>query len=153
MSHDLSDKRRRWFATGAVGLGIALGAAHLAAGVFWLKFDFREHPVLGLILVLSPCLSFFVLRLMARSRGRDRYDVALTSLYSAAAVGIAINVFTIWVEFIEFLSPYEGGGANIGIGLLIIGTPVIAPAFMFGTVFVVEVVVRCASLGRSPPHS
>ncbi|AMV21270.1 hypothetical protein [Planctomyces sp. SH-PL14] len=153
MSRNLSDERRRWFLKGAAGLGILLGAAHLAADVFWMKFNFREHPTLGLMLVLSPCLSFLVLGLVARSQGRGRYLVSMPSLCFGAAVGVVINVFTIWMELIEFLTPYNGGGANIGMGLLLLGTPIFTPPLMFATVLAVELAVRSIGPRRPQTHS
>lgn len=153
MSQNLGDERRRRFTKGAAGLGILLGAAHLAADVFWMKFNFGEHPVLGLMLVLSPCIAFFLLGLSAQSRGRDRYRVSMPSLCFGAVVGVVVNAFTIWMEFIEFLTPYNGGGANIGMGLLLLGTPVVAPLLMLATVLAVELAVRCVELCRPQAHS
>lgn len=153
MSQNLSDEWRRWFVRGSAGLGILLGAAHLAADVFWMKFNFRDHPALGLMLVLSPCLSFFALGAAARWRGRDRYRVSMPSLCCGAAIGIVVNVFTISMEFIEFITPYEGGGANIGLGLLLLGTPIFTPPLMFATVFAVELAVRSVGWRRPQAHS
>ena len=63
------------------------------------------------------------------------------------------HAFTIWMEFIEFLTPYNGGGANIGMGLLLLGTPVVAPLLMLATVLAVELAVRCVGLCRPQAHS
>jgi hypothetical protein len=142
MSRHRSDVRRQWFAAVSAGVGVLLVAAYLAATVSWMKFNAYEHPTTTLMFVLSPSISFVVLGLAALWCERDRYCVSLLSLCFGGAVGIVVNAFTMWMEYIAFLTPYEGGGVNMGLAALALGTPIFAPLLIFATTLAIELTIR-----------
>lgn len=71
-----------------------------------------------------------VLALLSLLRRGDQFRVTYLGLWSAAIagyVGLALPAIIMWIAS---TIPYRGGGANIGLGLLALGSPVVLPVVM-----------------------
>ncbi len=127
MSKELS--RRRRFAILQTIVGLVASIAYMKALTTFLLFN-ASSSGFGYLLLGLPAACFLVLALLSLLRRGDQFRITYFGLWSAAIVGyvgLALPTVFMWVAS---TLPYRGGGANIGLGLLALGSPIVLPVVM-----------------------
>lgn len=120
--------RRYTFAVVHTVLGIALTALMMAADLVWVKASF--HGLIGVLMVVLPMVSFLGLGVAAVYTPEDRPRFAWSGIWLSAFVGYNCILVPILTAYVVASTPYQGGGANIGAGLLILAPPLLMPLLM-----------------------
>lgn len=127
MSNELF--KRRSFAILQTIIGLVVPVAYMKALTTFLLFS-ASSSGFGYFLFGLPVACFLVLALLSLLRRGDQFRVTYLGLWSAAIagyVGLALPTIIMWIAS---TIPYRGGGANIGLGLLALGSPVVLPVVM-----------------------
>jgi hypothetical protein len=119
-----NDTKRYNFAGFQVVFGLIASLAYLQTLISWLGYN-RGPAIIAL-----PAAAFIVLAWVSVIKNQHGFRVNWLSLWSAAIVGYLGLGITALVIIIVTSRPYDGGGANIGLGLLASGTPSLLPIFM-----------------------
>jgi len=98
------------------------------------SFSTSSLGAFGYWLVL-PFLSFLFLAGVAFPRNQERFLVSLSGLWRAAKAAYLVYLLPLILLGISSAT-YSGGGANIGIGLLLILAPIALPISMYFGLFV-----------------
>ena len=124
--------RRHYFACCQAVFGLIASIVYFQTLVNCLKFNSRQNAGLSVLILCLPAGSFFVLAFVSLLRRGNDFRVGWLGLWSSAVAGylcIGISVVTI---IVTSTMPYEGGGANIGLALLALGSPLVLPILMLG---------------------
>lgn len=120
--------QRRIFSTIQIIVGLTVPAIY-ASCLTTFKFSapgFYETAYwLGL-----PAISFLVLARLSLAHREGKFRMSRTEVWGAAIA--AYLAFVIPAAFLWFTTGayYQGGGANIGVALLVAAQPIYLPAFM-----------------------
>ena len=127
MSNELTKRIR--FAILQTIIGLVASIAYMKALTTFLLFN-ASSSGFGYLLFGLPAACFLVLALLSLLRRGDQFRVTYFGLWSAAIagyIGLALPTVFMWVAS---TIPYRGGGANIGLGLLALGAPILLPVVM-----------------------
>ena len=81
-------------------------------------------------LLIFPFVCFLLLSGLALFQNRDHFLVTRSGLWGAAIAGYSVYLLPVLLLGID-IATYSGGGANIGLGLLVLVAPMALPIFMF----------------------
>ncbi len=124
MSNELS--KRRSFAILQTIISLVVPIAYMKALTTFLLFNASSSGFSYLLLGL-PVACFLVLALLSLLRRGDKFRVTYFGLWSAAIAGYVCLALPTIIMWIASTIPYRGGGANIGLGLLALGSPIVLP--------------------------
>ena len=127
VSEELS--KRRSFAILQTIVGLVAPFAYMKALTTFLLFN-ASSSGFGQLLFGLPVACFVVLALLSLLRRGDQFRVTYFGLWSAAIAGYACLALPTTMMWIASTIPYTGGGANIGLGLLALGSPILLPVAM-----------------------
>jgi len=77
-----------------------------------------------------PAISFLVLAWVSLTRRGEKFRVSRAGMWGSAIAGYLAFVIPAMLMWFTTGANYRGGGANIGVALLVVAMPVYLPVFM-----------------------